>query len=156
MYNNQRKPVNLSPAFALFIIFTVREMKDMLLEYLTDYEFIKCYESTLKQEGNCPKKHGLKAFIINSAGWGCDKCRINGVMIKGHMAYGCRICNWDACENCYEDVISESNDEQFKRIMMDYFQARGKKFLDYDSCKAEAMKSKLDNYIFTIAFKSEH
>jgi hypothetical protein len=28
-------------------------------------------------------------------------------MVKGHIAYGCRKCNWDACESCYEDSIKE-------------------------------------------------
>jgi len=55
-------------------------MKDILLEYFSDHEFVKYYESTLNMQElrdkncNCPGKHGLKGFIINSWGWGCDKC----------------------------------------------------------------------------------
>ena len=39
-YKNNANIVNLSPAFALFIIFTVNEMKDSFLEYLCDVEYI--------------------------------------------------------------------------------------------------------------------
>jgi len=64
-------------------------------------------KDTMDRKCNCPGKHGLKRFYKPHSSFYCDICEQqpwnrHGAMIKGQVAYGCRVCNYDACENCYE------------------------------------------------------
>jgi len=46
----------------------------------------------------CRNGHGLHRFQPGSSGYGCDVC---GRSIPIHTdTYGCRQCNWDACDSC--------------------------------------------------------
>jgi len=52
---------------------------------------------------NCPANHGLKSYLIPEGhmpgAFSCDGCK-NGFR-DGARMYGCRICNFDMCMNCY-------------------------------------------------------
>jgi len=43
----------------------------------------------------CPKKHPLKIFTGDVDGYSCNLCSE-----MCDKVYGCRICDWDACEKC--------------------------------------------------------
>jgi len=75
-------------------------------------------------------------------------------MVKGHIAYGCRKCNWDACEDCFEEK-TKFYVGNFVRVLQEYFQHKGLKYLSYEECKAEAKLSDLEEHIFNIVFKDE-
>jgi len=45
----------------------------------------------------CPGQHAL-AQTAGAEGWNCDVCKRN--LASGERAYGCRVCNWDACQPC--------------------------------------------------------
>lgn len=45
----------------------------------------------------CPGQHAL-AQSAGAEGWNCDVCKRN--LASGERAYGCRVCNWDACQPC--------------------------------------------------------
>merc|ERR1711964_414480 len=59
-------------------------------------------------EPSCPcpgRKHEL---LWSDTPIGCNMCqrhRILGTLPKGTMMYGCRECNWDACDRCYESKL---------------------------------------------------
>ena len=50
----------------------------------------------------CPKDHECTLFITPQAGFGCDVCKIS--VGTGTNMFGCRVCNWDACEKCMEEM----------------------------------------------------
>ena len=45
---------------------------------------------------DCPGLHGLKQQKLFGV---CDVCRKS--ITRDNIVYGCRKCNWDACESCY-------------------------------------------------------
>jgi len=53
----------------------------------------------VKRTLNCPKGHDPKPFKIYSDTFSCDM--VKHPIKKGEIAFGCRICNWDCCLDCY-------------------------------------------------------
>ena len=53
-----------------------------------------------KMDKNCPGFHNPKVFRIDHAGYSCDSF-LKHELEKGTLVYGCRICNWDVCLNCW-------------------------------------------------------
>jgi len=50
----------------------------------------------------CPKKHAAMLHVTKHSSFRCDLC---GVGVEcGAIMYGCRECDWDACENCTDKV----------------------------------------------------
>lgn len=68
---------------------------------------------TAKRHRTCPGKHGLTRFLSPHEGCCCDSChevpgRKKCVEIGAAM-WGCRVCNWDICEEkCYEATPQET------------------------------------------------
>jgi hypothetical protein len=52
----------------------------------------------------CPKRHTAVLHITRHSSFRCDLCG-NGVE-RGRPMYGCRECDWDACENCTDRAES--------------------------------------------------
>jgi hypothetical protein len=52
----------------------------------------------------CPKRHTAVLHITRHSSFRCDLCG-NGVE-RGCPMYGCRECDWDACENCTDRAES--------------------------------------------------
>ena len=48
---------------------------------------------------NCPGNHTLTQFRVPTNNYQCDVCRQR--IAQNSFAYGCRKCDWDVCENCY-------------------------------------------------------
>lgn len=59
----------------------------------------------------CEFGHTLRAFKVNTAGFGCDGCE--QPQRQGVTLYGCRECDFDLCEACVtaEDSSDEEEDE---------------------------------------------
>lgn len=45
-------------------------------------------------------QHGLVAHTVNGKGWRCDGACDKGSLPAGTKLYGCRLCNYDLCEEC--------------------------------------------------------
>mmetsp|Transcript_36043 Transcript_36043/g.84522 ORF Transcript_36043/g.84522 Transcript_36043/m.84522 type:complete len:234 (+) Transcript_36043:76-777(+) len=45
---------------------------------------------------DCPKGHGLVRFMTPHASFCCDVCRV--YQSQGSAMWGCRLCDWDICE----------------------------------------------------------
>jgi len=52
----------------------------------------------------CPKKHKLKKFSGEEDGYSCNMCSK-----YCDQVYGCRICDWDACEKCLKSRSNQSS-----------------------------------------------
>jgi len=52
----------------------------------------------------CPKKHKLKQFTGEEDGYSCNLCSK-----YFNQVYGCRICDWDACEKCLKSRSNKSS-----------------------------------------------
>eukprot|EP00929_Paragymnodinium_shiwhaense_P008191 TRINITY_DN112133_c0_g1_i1.p1 TRINITY_DN112133_c0_g1~~TRINITY_DN112133_c0_g1_i1.p1 ORF type:complete len:409 (+),score=126.75 TRINITY_DN112133_c0_g1_i1:124-1350(+) len=50
--------------------------------------------------GRCPEGHPLHRLVLEVQGGGCDLCEKD--VPKGDVLWGCRFCNWDACDVCHE------------------------------------------------------
>jgi hypothetical protein len=55
----------------------------------------------------CPGNHELKHHSTPRAGFFCDKCERKGLP-KGSSMFGCRTCDWDACETCYMETMEST------------------------------------------------
>jgi len=53
----------------------------------------------------CPKKHKLKQFSGEEDGYSCNLCSK-----YFDQVYGCRICDWDACEKCLKSRSNKNKD----------------------------------------------
>jgi len=53
-----------------------------------------------EQKVNCPALHGLSK-LTSKAGYTCNLCK--KLIPTDNSIYGCRICNWDSCVNCYTE-----------------------------------------------------
>jgi len=53
----------------------------------------------------CPKKHKLKQFTGEEDGYSCNLCSK-----YCDQVYGCRICDWDACEKCLKSRSNKTKD----------------------------------------------
>ena len=61
-------------------------------KYLHKHPFVK---------PNCRKKHGLRKFTCDTAGYfECDECASSIPADK--VLYGCRLCDYDLCQKCYK------------------------------------------------------
>ena len=71
---------------------------------------------------NCPGKHGLTQFETPNNTYLCDMCGESQAV--GAPMYGCRICNWDACQKCHDsnedNSITYSKLEQLKGEFFDW------------------------------------
>eukprot|EP00808_Paulinella_micropora_P014733 g28713.t1 len=52
------------------------------------------------QRPDCPGKHSLSLFEISEVEYYCDSC--GTCESKGATMFGCRACNYDLCQSCYE------------------------------------------------------
>ena len=52
---------------------------------------------------NCRGNHGLKNLKTEFDDFFCDEC--STVFKKGKTMYGCRVCDFDLCTDCYEKVM---------------------------------------------------
>jgi hypothetical protein len=55
---------------------------------------------------NCPGRHGMKMFRIPNDSFSCDGCGAH--IPRNGIANGCRICNFDLCDNCLFPETRES------------------------------------------------
>lgn len=65
-------------------------------------------ESKLSDYGNpsCPGIHNLTAFVTTDDDWLCSICNKN---IRSHrQMYGCRTCDWDCCETCFDASLQNA------------------------------------------------
>jgi len=53
---------------------------------------------------NCPGKHGLRKFVTQHDGYGCDVC--SRKFPANTPLFGCRRCNYDACLECKPEIIA--------------------------------------------------
>lgn len=63
----------------------------------------------------CVGKHFLTKMATPRPGWGCDHCQKSNLPM-GTILTGCRICNWDFCEDC-GDKNSNNNLNCLREIM---------------------------------------
>ncbi|GAB5359794.1 hypothetical protein AAMO2058_000572900 [Amorphochlora amoebiformis] len=47
----------------------------------------------------CQNSHPLEPFKTPESGYECDVCRKDGIK-QGAQMYGCRVCDWDVCNDC--------------------------------------------------------
>jgi len=62
-------------------------------------------EPATGQELNCPGGHGLQRLTAHCDGMYCDGCRVS--IPKGDLLHGCRQCDFDFCEACFNKVGQE-------------------------------------------------
>jgi len=65
----------------------------------------------------CPMSRALSRFITSKPGFRCDTC--SGVQALGSMMFGCRQCDYDLCQSCYqvsEDLEGEPEREEAKPV----------------------------------------
>ena len=58
----------------------------------------------LKECESCPSKHQLKAFSTTVAGFSCNRCSLLKDAPVGTKMYGCRDCDFDVCEACFNGI----------------------------------------------------
>ena len=56
-------------------------------------------------DNNCPGKHGLSKFNSKGIKYICDRC--NGIINRYKELWGCRICEYDLCPDCYFSAIAK-------------------------------------------------
>eukprot|EP01084_Bolivina_argentea_P290321 498649_1 len=66
----------------------------------------------------CPGSHGLCKFSTPHEGYGCDVC--NDTMRANRDMWGCRVCNYDLCERCYEKENKKFNTYAAIKICKQY------------------------------------
>ena len=61
-----------------------------------------------RPKGNlhCPQHHDLSKFSTPNAQFNCDKC--GKTVAKDSIMYGCRPCDWDACQECFQKTLVSS------------------------------------------------
>mmetsp|Transcript_17650 Transcript_17650/g.23236 ORF Transcript_17650/g.23236 Transcript_17650/m.23236 type:complete len:258 (+) Transcript_17650:72-845(+) len=57
-------------------------------------------------QATCPSHHTLKNFTITKDYWSCDRCQ-NMDCPRGSVMYGCRLCNYDICQNCMGPSVGQ-------------------------------------------------
>jgi hypothetical protein len=60
---------------------------------------------------NCAGGHGLSAFITEGEGYNCDRC-LKGGLPMGTRLWGCRHCEYDVCEACWEGEQEQEEEEE--------------------------------------------
>lgn len=66
-------------------------------------EFDGTEEKKVRKQ-NCPRRHGLNKFTVDSPDWWCSVCHTE--VEEGKKMYGCRACDFDCCAKCYSSGSS--------------------------------------------------
>jgi len=74
-----------------------RLAKRSLSQYKSEGDMLSTHEAIC-----CPKKHVATLHVTKHSSFRCDLCHV-GVEC-GAIMYGCRECDWDACETCTDMV----------------------------------------------------
>jgi hypothetical protein len=67
----------------------------------------------------CPGDHVLVAFTSPTAGFTCDLCQ--ALLPEASRVHGCRLCDWDACDSCFEARQSQIEFElsaEFSQVLL--------------------------------------
>lgn len=67
---------------------------------------------------NCPKNHTLHTWNVSSAPnstWWCSNC--DRKVKKGAILHGCKRCNFDLCNNCYDNPQIQQMETYFQNVL---------------------------------------
>lgn len=106
-------------AFADLSVMKVKKMQQLLrnakAEAVSDVkDQVKTTKTqAVKKFATCPAGHELTRYIAEHEGYGCNNCHKNPGRDKcvpiGNAMWGCRICDWDICEEkCYDATPQKS------------------------------------------------
>merc|ERR1712150_44895 len=75
---------------------------------------------TKSKKPSCPKSHELTSSTTSNLMFGCNVCQKSPLPL-GSQIYGCRVCNWDCCDQCWKNGWDKKQQQIKTSYHIDFF-----------------------------------